>query len=126
MAPTQSDPAIPPFPAHLNQDEYFAESGDWIILSKSILQQLHEGGCMEVEHLPLTNLEGEIHPMYSFRNFTNIPRDEYDYVRPALQLATKSLMTDSMLEFFTCVQFGEHKTLRRMQERTSKALLQTE
>lgn len=88
-----------PFKADEYMDMHPGIDGNF---SKALIQSLHESGCMDVEDLPFPNLENAIHPTFSPENFPDLlsREDSYAYLKPTLQLASKFLQEDSVLDFF--------------------------
>jgi hypothetical protein len=75
----------------------------------AFLEKLQELGRMEVDGLSPCDLTNDIHPMNRLDRFTNVIEDEYDFIRPALQLASKFLTEDAMMDFWNHICHGTYK-----------------
>ena len=53
------------------------------------------------------NLTCEIHPMFAYENWLCLSEEDYDLIRPTLQLTTMLLGTPASLAFYATLLFGE-------------------
>jgi hypothetical protein len=75
-------------------------------LSSDVLRELYERRCVEVDDLPDCNLQNPVHPIFARSQFTDLSVDEYQFLIPAMTLASRFIIDDTYLEFFEQLRYG--------------------
>jgi len=81
-------------------------------LTNTVLRNLHNQRCIELANLPQENLTQVIHPIFVTANFPDLTQAEYNFLRPALRLASRFITHNEYLDFWETLTTGkvvEHK-----------------
>jgi hypothetical protein len=78
-------------------------------------EKLQPLGCIEVDDLEPANLTNDIHPLFARERFSEdqLTEAEYEYIRPALQLASKFLTEPAMMDFWNHICHGHLRIKKR-------------
>ncbi|KAF2654008.1 hypothetical protein K491DRAFT_680047 [Lophiostoma macrostomum CBS 122681] len=81
------------------------------IYHAELMEKLQAAGCAEVDDLDPVNLTNDIHPMFARERFSQnqLTEAEYQFIRPALQLASKFLTAPAMMDFWNHICHGHHR-----------------
>lgn len=92
-----------------NLEEGYPIPEDWINYSGFNAQELAAARIISGNNTPDNNLQGEIHPLFARARWYNIDDQIYDYMRPALLLATKFITHRGALDFWLTLILGDRK-----------------
>ncbi|EDU50632.1 predicted protein [Pyrenophora tritici-repentis Pt-1C-BFP] len=103
-----SAPAVPncvpvAFPAPENKEKFkFKKLDSTLTMTRDVYQDLYSRGCVDVDPIPAMDLQNEIQTIFRPEAFRNLTAEQYEFIRPALTLASRLITEDAYMEFWVC------------------------
>jgi hypothetical protein len=78
-------------------------------IPSSVLRTLYTRGCVELDNLPVWDLQNAIHPCFDRARFRDLTEAEYKFLTPAVTLASRLIKEREYLDFWTTMTVGKPK-----------------
>ncbi|KAF7567367.1 hypothetical protein PtrM4_139580 [Pyrenophora tritici-repentis] len=69
-------------------------------MTRDVYQDLYSRGCVDVDPIPAMDLQNEIQTIFRPEAFRNLTAEQYEFIRPALTLASRLITEDAYMEFW--------------------------
>lgn len=76
-------------------------------MTREVYEELWTRGCIEVDFLPRPNLRNPIHDIFRLDAFTDLNEEEYEFIEPAVRLASRFITEDEYMGFWTQLCTGQ-------------------
>jgi hypothetical protein len=76
-------------------------------MPEDVLGELYDRGCVEVTGLPACNLTNPVHDLYLQAAFQGFTDEEYEFIRPAVLLASRLVSEHEYMGFWTHMYSGQ-------------------
>src|SRR4051794_35814522 len=69
-------------------------------MTRAVYEELYRRGCVDVTPVPAMNLQNEVHVIFRRDAFRGITATQYNFMRPALTLASRFITENEYMEFW--------------------------